>query len=381
MRDSLLTARRMCGAMSMEAFKPTVPDVRDRREPEQNERSEFCSHNTNLANSCAACVLESRAEQPVWKVLAELMRACKYKREGEGPECTIECNGKRYEVRMVRSEDKKAVQEIQEMMEETFGKEEVDPIEVLKAGIDGKLLDGSPDVARYRFYVARDASGKIQSVYAGGLVGMTDPVLAGEAMFMGTYGITRPESRRQGIVRELYISSMMQAAADAHSEGKRFLMIAGECTWSSERAWNSVGRRRVYVETGANRYSELRYVQPALDFDRSTGLPTEEVGEAAEHIMVHFLEGEPDKARISAAIESMYLWCNTWPQSVFENKAAHDAHLHYVATLHKEFDALMRANGALRLLSADEREQLRATGAKINEYTEADHGDKEPENP
>src|SRR5713101_5148131 len=67
----------------------------------------------------------------------------------------------------------------------------------------------------------------------------------------------RIESQRQGIVRELYISSMMQAAADAHSQGKKLSMIAGECTWSSERAWNSVGRRRVYVETGPNEYSEL----------------------------------------------------------------------------------------------------------------------------
>jgi hypothetical protein len=354
----------------MEKFKLTVPYA-----------SEFCSHNTSLAESCAACVLESRAEQPVWKVLPELMRVGKYKREGEGPECAIEHDGKKYEVRMVRSQDEKTVQEIQETMEEAFGKEEVDPIEVLKAGIDGKLLDGSRDVARYRFYIARDLSGKIQSIYAGGLVGMIDPALTGEAVFMGTYGITRPECRRQGIVRELYISSMMQAAADAHSLGRRFSMIVGECTSSSERAWNSVGRRRVYVETGPNKYSELRYVQPALDFDRNTGLPTEDAGEAPEHIMVHFLEGVPDKARISAAIESMYLWCNTWPQSVFENKAGCDAHLHYVAKLHKEFDAFMRANGPLRLLSAQEREQLRATGAKINEYTEADRDNKGPEDP
>jgi hypothetical protein len=350
--------------MSMEELKPIV-----------------CSHNRSLAESRAACVLESGAEQPVWKVLPELMRAGKYKRDENRPECAIARDGKEYEVRMAHSEDKRTVEEIQEMMEETFGKKEVDPIEVLRAGLDGRLLDGSQDVARYRFYVARDESGKIQSVYAGGLVGMRDPALAGEAVFMGAYGITRPESRGQGMVRELYISSLMQAAADAHSEGKRFSMIAGECTWRSERVWNSVGRRRVYVETGPNRYSELRYVQPALDFDRSTGLPTKDVGEAAEHIMVQFLEGEPDKARISAAIESMYLWCNTWPQSIFESKAAYDAHLHYVATLHKDFDAFMRANGPLRLLSAQDREQLRRRGTEISEYTEADHDKEGPESP
>ncbi len=95
---------------------------------------------------------------------------------------------------MVHSTDEKTVQEIQELMEETFVKEEVDPIEVLKAGIDAKLLDGSKDVARYRLYVARDEAGKIQSVYTGGMVGMADAAFPGEAMFMGAYGITRPES-------------------------------------------------------------------------------------------------------------------------------------------------------------------------------------------
>jgi hypothetical protein len=343
------------------------------------EQSEVCSHKTSLADSCHGCVQESMAQQSVWKMLPDLMKNSRYRR-GQGPECTIERDGKKYEVRMVHSTDEKTVQEIQKLMVETFGKEEVEPIEVLRAAIDGRLFDGSKDIARYRLYVARDEAGRIQSVYAGGLVGMADPAPAGEAMFMGAYGITRPESQRQGIVRELYISSMMQAAADAHSQGKKLSMIAGECTWSSERAWNSVGRRRVYVETGPNEYSELRYVQPALNFDVKTGLPTEDAGEASEHIMVDFLEGEPDKGRISAAVESMNSWCNTWPRNAFENQAAYDVHLQYVADLRKEFNTFIFTNGPLRLLSADQREQLRAQGATINEYTVADHGEDGPEN-
>src|SRR5260370_39938670 len=62
----------------------------------------------------------------------------------------------------------------------------------------------------------------------------------------------------------------------------------------------------VYVQTGPNEYSELRYVQPALNFDVKTGLPTEDAGEASEHIMVDFLEGEPDKGRISTSVESIH---------------------------------------------------------------------------
>lgn len=311
------------------------------------------------------------ARQSVWKMLPDLMKDSRYQR-GAGPECTIERDGKKYQIRMVHSTDKQTVQEIQKLMEETFAKEEVDPIEILAAGIDGRLLDSSEDIARYRLYVARDEAGRIQSVYAGGLVGMTDPAPAGEAMFMGAYGITRPESRRQGIVRELYLSSMMQAAADAHAQGKKLSVIAGECTSSSERTWNSVGRSRVYVKTGPNEYSELRYVQPALDFDKKTGLPMGDAGEASEHLMVDFLEGEPDTRRLSAAVDSIYRWCNTWPRNAFENQAAYEVHAKYVADLRKKLNTFIFTNGSLRLLSADQREQLRAQGATINEYTEAD---------
>ncbi|MBR1172156.1 hypothetical protein [Bradyrhizobium liaoningense] len=357
----------------MEKSANSVPDVERHRGNEHREVFESCSHNTSFAETCAACVLESRARQPVWEVLPELMRVGKFEREGDGPECAIRLDGSEYELRMLRSNDQGSVDEVQEMMEEAFGREEIDPIEVLKAGIDGKLLDGSRDVARYRFYAARDKSGKIQSIYAGGLLRMIEPALADEAVFMGAYGITRPESRRLGLARELYISSMMQAAADAHSQGRVFSMIVGECTASSERAWNSVGRRRVYVETASNQYYELPYLQPALDFNRETGLPTEGAGAAPEHIMVHFLNGGPDKARISAAIQRMYRWCNTWPQGVFKSEVAYDAHVHYVAKLHEDFNSFMQTNGSLLLLSAKEREQLRAAGTEIIEYTEADH--------
>jgi hypothetical protein len=152
---------------------PRIPAARQDQEL-LKEQSEVCSHKTSLADSCHGCVQESMAQQSVWKMLPDLMKNSRYQR-GHGPECTIERDSKKYEVRMVHSTDEKTVQEIQKLMEETFGKEEVEPIEVLRAGIDGRLFDGSKDIARYRLYVARDEAGQIQSVYAGGLVGMADP--------------------------------------------------------------------------------------------------------------------------------------------------------------------------------------------------------------
>ena len=127
---------------------PRIPAARQDQEL-LREESEVCSHKTSLADSCHGCVQESMAQQSVWKMLPDLMKNSRYQR-GHGPECTIERDSKKYEVRMVHSTDEKTVQEIQKLMEETFGKEEVEPIEVLRAAIDGRLFDGTKDIARYR---------------------------------------------------------------------------------------------------------------------------------------------------------------------------------------------------------------------------------------
>lgn len=340
--------------------------------------ADTCLHGVSRGEVCQTCISESIPEQPAWKMLARLRETSKYARSTQNaPECTIEQGGKRYEIRMVGENDLATMAEIQKLSEETFGEDEVDPINVLQAGVKGQLLDGSPDIARYRLFVARDESGKIQSVYAGGLIEMvTDQEQPnGESVFMGAYGITRPESQRQGIVRELYISSIMQAAADAYTQGKKLVMIAGECTWSSEPAWNAVGLHRVYVKSGENEYTELSYVQPALEFDAKTGLPDEDSGEVPEHLMVEFLEGEPSKERTLAAVASMYRWCNLYPRNFFNSEEAYAAHQKYIASIQKEFSDFLFANGPLHLLSSKERAELKEKGLVIHEYTKADHNE------
>lgn len=347
-----------------------------RFEPQKNKApTDTCSHGVSRSEVCQACVSESITEQPAWKMLEELKKTSKYFRSAENaPECTIEHDGKRYEIRLVQENDIATMAEIQKLSEETFGEDEVDSIDVLQAGIKGQLPDGSADIARYRLFVARDETGKIQSIYAGGLIEManTDKQPSGEAVFMGAYGITRPENQRKGIVRELYISSIMQAAADAHAKNNKLVMIAGECTWGSELAWNAVGRRRVYVESGANEYTELPYIQPALDFNPKTGLPDENAGEVPEHLMVQFLQGEPNKERIITAVDSMYRWCNLNPQNFFDTPEAYAIHKEYIANIQKEFSDFLLSHGPLSLLSGGEREELKRKGVAIHEYTKAD---------
>jgi hypothetical protein len=324
---------------------------------------------------CRACLDDSIPQQPVWGVVAKLMAGSKYRRSPQGPECTIEAAGTKYKLSLVRANDENAIQEIQRFMEETFGQKEVDPIDVFKAGIEGKLLDGSKDIARYRVFTASDGMGNIQSVYAGGLIemmnGQGNP--SGKAMFMGAYAMTHPENRRRGIIRELYISSMMEAASDAFAADKKLSLVAAETSSSSERVWNTIGRRRAYIETGLNEYTELPYVQPALEFEPQTGLPAEGAGALPEHLMLHFLEGDADKIRLTAAVDSMYRWCNAYPESFFASARAYERHKAYIADIQNKLNDFIFSNGRLRLLSVGERAGLRQQGVTILEYTAADH--------
>jgi hypothetical protein len=335
---------------------------------------ETCIHGVDRSEVCQACLEASRPEQPVWRLIDELTAESEYKRSSlNHPECTVKREDT-YCLSLVHSQDDNKIEEIQELIEQTFGKDEVDPIEVLRAGIDGKLVDGSKDIARYRLFIARDPSGKIQSLYAGGLIEMVDGqgLAHDEAMFMGAYAVTRQESQRRGLVRELYISSMMQAAADAYAENQHLSLIAAETTSGSERVWNAMHRRRVYLETAPNQYSELTYIQPALEFDPETGLPAEGAGEVAEHLMVHFLDGKTDKDRLLAAVDGIYRWCNTYPRTFFRNEKAYEKHRQYLHEIWNECRDFVFGAGRLQLLSAIERERFVKQGRQIVQHTAAD---------
>ncbi len=92
-------------------------------------------HGIDRGSVCQACVTESMAEQPVWNKIAEWKKDSKYSRSTEGnPECIIEREGRKYSITLVNAEDIKTLEEIQELMVETFGEEEVDPIEIAQAG-------------------------------------------------------------------------------------------------------------------------------------------------------------------------------------------------------------------------------------------------------
>lgn len=349
--------------------------------PERQDKPAACPHNVSFGEMCQSCVQASKETQPIWPTVDELIKESKYIRSVQSPEGFIKHEGIKYKVNLVQYGDEKTIKEVQALMEETFGEKEVDPLDVLREAVGGTSPDGTNDLTRYRIYVARDEAGVIQSLYAGGLVEMHDSESKpnGEMMFMGSYGVTRPESQRKGIIRELYVSSMMQAAADTHAMGKKLSLVAGECTASSEQTWNAMRRNRLYLKRG-DEYLEPPYLQPALDFDPKTGLPAEGAGEAAEHLQMQFVDVQPSKSAVTSAVDAMYRWCNLLPRDEFETPEAYATHREYVGKIQKEFNDFISQEGELVLLSAQEREELRSQGLVFHEHTAADHGNNGPEN-
>lgn len=345
----------------------TLPSV-------EQEEFELCQHGQSRERPCMQCLVESRESQPVWQLVDNLQAKSKYKRENPGnPETVIERDGKKFKIELLNGDKEDDVQMIQNLLVETFSEAEADPIDYLR--------DANRGETKYRVLTLKNEEGELVSVYAGGLLNMRDGNGSenGEAVFMAAYGVTPKQNRRNGFVKELYASAMMMAVQDANATGKKFTMVVGESTRASEPTWNSVQRRRSYVKTGDNEFSELRYIQPALKFDPDTGVPADDAGEAPEHLMIHFLDGKPDKERISMCVDAIYRWCNILPEDEFNSPQAYQAHLEYIRRIKEKFNELLQGSGELLLLSAKEREVAKNGGLKINEYAEADEGKAGPE--
>lgn len=121
-------------------------------------------------------------------------------------------------------------------------------------------------------------------------------------------------------------------------------------------------------------YGELKYVQPAVDFDEETGEPTEDAGESPEHLMIDsFNRMPPTKEQVAQTVEAFYRWCNKWPREAFASDEAHARCVQYVEGFEKKFRKELEDAGQIIFLDQPSREKALEKGISIKEYEEADH--------
>ena len=316
-------------------------------------------------------------DQPAWQMVEQLKRRSHFRRATQiSPDTWIE-GEKKFRIEVIRSGQDPTLTAVHKMFERTFGEEEVDPEEFLRTAVEGITPWGTPD-SRYLILTAKNEKGKLISTITGAQLDIEDEQgqLTGETVLYIGYAVTDPKIRQGGLARELYISMVMEAAQQAQREGKRLKFAIGECTWTSEKFWNKVGWKRVYTQTGGKKeYTELPYVQPALDYDPATGAPTEEAGEMPEHLMVDaFGNAVPNKTDLQRAVQSLYYFCNEWPPEAFTTPGAFEQQQVYLAGIRTDLKKFLDDSGQLILLDAEKREQALQVGLIIHEHQAANQG-------
>lgn len=307
--------------------------------------------------------------------MERLMEGSPFARQNpDSPNTTIELGERKFTVSSIENGEHPDVEAVQNLLVKIFGEEEVDPIEYLKSGIEGKTPSGEEDETAYRVHIVKDEEGNIVSMVSGGLMDLRG-VGEYKSMYMVAYAVTDPDSREKGLAREAYISAIIDAARSAAAEGKELAMVAGECTYTSERFWNKVGLKRGYISKvgNENEYRELEYVQPAIEFNKKTGAVKKGAGEVPEHLMIDtFGQQHPTKEVFMSAIDAFNRWCYNWAPDEFSSKKAYDAHASYIQGIKDAFESQFEEGGKIILLDGDSREKRRSTGLVIEEYVAAD---------
>lgn len=347
-------------------------------EVSQRDWQGSCPHGVPIVSFCQPCTTESRSNQLAWKDVEKLRSQSKFTRSNnDSPSCTLDFEGNKYQIEHVESGESPTLSEVQDLFIRTFGEEEVDPEEILRQAVTGVEF-GVPSEVKYKVFAVRDPEGKVVCTVAGGNLDLRDAsgTPTGETMLMIAYAVTDKDVKQSGLAREAYISALMDCAAEAEKMGKKFVMAAGECTYTSEKFWNKLGWKRPYIESGNKQtYTELKYVQPALDFVKKTGLPKKGAGEVAEHLMVRPMNGKtPSKEAVMSTVNAFYKWCNRWGEEAFSSKKAHRTNQAYVDGIADTFKKELDEGGQLIFLDQVKREKAKQQGLTIHEYTEAEHG-------
>jgi len=348
--------------------------------------TERCSHGRAFDASCKYCLCESITTQPqVWETIASLMHQSKYARDTQlAPATTISGNGSangsaRYSIVSVESGNDASISEVQVLLRSVFKPEEVEREDVMRSAIEGRSPWGTPDTTRYRMLVAKDGNGKVLSVFTYAHLELPDSqgTRTPRSFLYGGYAATQAGLRQSGLARELYISALMQAAAEANAQGKRLLFAMGECKRSAEKFWNGVGRKRIYVRTNDNSapsrfFEEIPYFQPPLNFSAATGQITEGAGVVPEHLTIHKFSAEaPTKEEVIAGVRAIYGY-NNWPREAFDNDEAFQKHLELTSSLVAYLERFLMAKGNVVLLSMTERECAQAEGHTVVSHVVAD---------
>ncbi|RJQ35071.1 GNAT family N-acetyltransferase [Candidatus Parcubacteria bacterium] len=286
----------------------------------------------------------------------------------------LERNGEKFTTETIESIDHPDFPKMLDLFRKTFKPDEVDSPETMQQYMEESEL---------LMHIMKNDKDEVVAALLGYRfdMGSNDPAFANKSIFGVDMVTTNPEYQRKGLARELYISAAMKAEKNAQAEGKKTSLAMGECTSTSEKFWNDVGWKRIYtVDTKNKKLTELKYVQPPVEFDAKTGKSAEGLSAIPEHFMTDSLERKtpPTKEEI-AAVGAEWLSSFAEPQDSFESPEAYTTHEAMMQGYVDDFQKQLTGAERTVLLTERARRLLLRRGWSIEEHTAADGGVAGPE--
>jgi GNAT superfamily N-acetyltransferase len=291
------------------------------------------------------------------------------KKEEEAMKMQFETReGERFTVERLTSPEDPRVQEVQRMLSRRFGKEEVDPIEVMKQSMTGRM-DTGEEVPRLLVNVVQDERGKVVALATGAAVELVDEkgnLSASKALLLDAYTIVPEKLRAKGVAEHLFQAREEAARKDAQSRGLEIAGYIVEDGGRDEEFYNRQGAKRVYIEKGKGMFVEVPYFQPPLDWDQKTGKPAGDAGTVAEHLMIKLFSGANRLSgeELMAMVRGMYYYNNYPGEDYFSSEKARLEHERFLHEVEKNLAAAV-VGKTVRLFSREELEAMQAQGVKF----------------
>lgn len=290
------------------------------------------------------------------------------KTESLGTEFETKEGKKFFTERLTNPEDPR-VEKVQAMLENHFGKEELDSIEMMKQAMTGEMETGEK-VPPYLIHVAENSKGEIEGVYTGAVCETVDKkgkVSEKSAVSLGFYTVVATEMRKKGIFKNLLKAFEKSSAKDAKDRGLNIKGLMGEAHDEIEEPMNKQGVRRAYIKADGV-FFEVPYEQPPVDWNQETGKPAEGAGVMPEHLMLKLTSGK-DKVsgkELMEMVRGMYNYNNYREEEYFKSGKAYNDHTKSVKKIEQNLADFI-AGKTIYLLSAKEREAMKKKGVQFSE--------------
>ena len=320
----------------------------------------------------------AQENQPVWRDIKSLEQKNHIVRiPHDSAECQIEVNGQQFQIEVVESSTSPDLAAAYQLLIDTFQEDEVEVEDIFRADIEGKTDQGEPYYYQSKLYILKNSKGEVVSLIKGAHITLEDEDCSptNKSMFIIEHAVTRVDWRGLRLAQQVYISALIDLSIEAEMQGKKLLFAMGEAVENSEKFWNKLGWKRVYAQNNDNSryYTEVPYIQPALDFDPATGEITEGVKGVLEHLMIGgFGDHITSKTELCQAVRALYNNAAKWPRSDFESDDAYNKHVCYVEFLFKSFMDFFSSRSKIIFLDQGTRDRLRKKGVTIDEFMAAD---------